>query len=324
MNVQKRVPFVSLSIVVPVYRSADVLPELVRQVRDVLAGTKYDGEYELVLVNDSSPDASWSVIEDCAKECHWVRGLSLRKNFGQHNATMAGLRYSRGRIVIVMDDDLQHPPSAILALAEKIEAGYDVCYTHYKERKHAAWKKWGSRLNDIVAAWVLKKPRDLYLSSFKAMSRGVVDAILAYDGPYAYVDGLILGATNSIAAIDITHQERFTGRGNYNLRRSVGLWLKMATGSSVYPLRIATVTGFCMAALSLIFLMLIVVQRLTHPEMQPGWASIIATILLIGGLQMVFLGILGEYIGRIYIRLNNSPQYVVRETTFSPPTETAV
>lgn len=316
MNVQKSAPLISLSIVVPVYRSADVLPELVRQVRDVLAGTKYDGEYELVLVNDSSPDASWSVIEDCAKEFHWVRGLSLRKNFGQHNATMAGLRYSRGRIVIVMDDDLQHPPSALLALAERIEQGYDVCYTNYKERKHAAWKKWGSRFNDVVAAWVLKKPRDLYLSSFKAMGRGVVDAILAYDGPYSYVDGLILGATNSITTVDIAHRDRFAGNGNYNLRRSVGLWLKMATGSSVYPLRIATVTGFCIATLSMIFLVVIVVQRLTHPEMQPGWASIIATILLIGGLQMVFLGIIGEYIGRIYIRLNNSPQYVVRETTF--------
>ncbi|MFC3323684.1 glycosyltransferase family 2 protein [Mesorhizobium cantuariense] len=276
-----------------------------------------DGHYELVLVNDCSPDESWSHIERYAKEFPWVRGISLRKNFGQHNATMAGLRYSRGRVIVVMDDDLQHPPSAILALAATIEKGFDVCYTRYNERKHAAWKKWGSRLNDIVAGWVLKKPRDLYLSSFKAMSRGAVDAVLAYDGPYAYVDGLIFNVTNSVTSVDIDHQERFSGAGNYNLKRSVSLWLKMATGSSVYPLRIATVFGFAMAAVSLIFLALIIIQRLTHPEMQPGWASVIATILLIGGLQMVFLGILGEYLGRVYIRLNNTPQYVVRETTFS-------
>ncbi|MER9295808.1 glycosyltransferase family 2 protein [Mesorhizobium sp. M0621] len=314
---QKNSDQVALSVVVPVYRSAEVLPELISQVRDALAGSQYEGHYELVLVNDCSPDESWNYIERYAKEFPWVRGISLRKNFGQHNATMAGLRYSRGDVIIVMDDDLQHPPSAILALAAMIEKGFDVCYTRYNERKHAAWKKWGSRLNDIVAGWVLNKPRDLYLSSFKALSRGAVDAVLAYDGPYAYVDGLIFNVTNSVTSVDIDHQERFAGAGNYNLKRSVSLWLKMATGSSVYPLRIATVFGFVMAAVSLIFLALIIIQRLTHPEMQPGWASVIATILLIGGLQMVFLGILGEYLGRVYIRLNNTPQYIVRETTFS-------
>ncbi|AZO17353.1 glycosyltransferase [Mesorhizobium sp. M2A.F.Ca.ET.043.05.1.1] len=308
---------ISLSVVVPVYRSADVLHELVSQVHAALAGSTYDGHFELVLVNDCSPDESWELIERQANEHAWIRGVSLRRNFGQHNATMAGLKYARGKIVVIMDDDLQHPPTAILRLAEMIEKGFDVCYTRYKERKHATWKKLGSRFNDIVAGWVLNKPRGLYLSSFKALSRGAADAILAYDGPYAYVDGLIFKVTNSITTIDIDHQDRFAGQGNYNLKRSVSLWLKMATGSSVYPLRIATVFGFAMAATSLVLLAIIVVDRLRHPEMQPGWASTIATILMMGGLQMFFLGILGEYIGRIYIRLNNTPQYVVRETTFS-------
>lgn len=305
-----------LSIVSPVYRSMDVLPELVAQVNDVLSASDYRDSFEIVLVNDCSPDGSWSVIEQLAKENPFVRGISLRKNVGQHNATMAGIRYARGEIIVIMDDDLQHPPAAILDLAGAIESGHDVCYTRYRNRKHAAWKLWGSWLNDRAAEVILKKPRGLYLSSFKAMSREVAVEITQYDGPYTYIDGLILGTTNSITSTEIDHQARWSGEGNYNLRKSLSLWLKMATGSSVYPLRIATVSGFVLAALSLLFLGFVVIQRFTHTDISPGWTSVIATMLLIGGLQMVFLGILGEYIGRIYIRLNSTPQFIVARSTF--------
>lgn len=305
-----------LSIVVPVYRSEGNLPELVAQIDTALSQSDYAENFELVLVNDCSPDDSWRVIENLAEQRSWVRGVSLRKNSGQHNATMAGLRFSRGNIIVVMDDDLQHSPSEILNLCQAIRAGNDVCYTRYVGRKHAAWKKIGSNFNDRVASWVLKKPRGLYLSSFKAFRREIADAIIAYDGPFTYVDGLILEVTNSIVAVDINHQDRFAGRGNYNLRRSISLWLKMATGSSVYPLRVATLAGFGVAAFSALVLMTITVERLLNPSMEPGWASVIATMLLMGGLQMVFMGILGEYVGRIYIRVNRSPQFVLAKTTF--------
>ncbi|RUW34048.1 MAG: glycosyltransferase [Mesorhizobium sp.] len=295
----------------------DVLPELVAQIERVLSVSELSKSFEIVLVNDCSPDKSWLIIEDLAKENQFVRGVSLRKNAGQHNAIMAGLRFSRGDIIIIMDDDLQHPPSALLQLAGAIAAGSDVCYTRYRGRQHTAWKRWGSKFNDWAAAAILKKPRGLYLSSFKALSRDIADAILLYDGPYTYVDGLILNTTGAISSIDIDHQKRWAGEGNYNLKKSVSLWLKMATGSSIYPLRLATIAGFLVAGGSLLVLGYVVAEKITHPEMQPGWASLIATTLFIGGLQMIFLGILGEYIGRIYVRVNNMPQFVVARTTFA-------
>lgn len=305
-----------LSIVVPVYRSMTVLPELITQIRDVLTPSEYGSSFEIVLANDCSPDDSWKTIERFAAEYPFVRGISLRKNVGQHNATMAGLSFARGDVVVIMDDDLQHPPTAILKLAKMVEGGNDVCYTKYRGRKHSAWKRWGSHFNDWMATWMLKKPRGLYLSSFKAMKRAIVDTILRYDGPYTYIDGLIVGATNSITSIDIDHQQRWDGDGNYNLRKSLSLWLKMATGSSIYPLRIATCAGFLLATMSMVTFVLVIIDRLLHPAIQPGWASVIATILFIGGVQTFCIGVIGEYIGRIYMRLNNAPQFVVGKTTF--------
>lgn len=305
-----------LSIVVPVYRSAEVLPALVEQIGAAMAASDYAGRFELVLVNDCSPDNSWRVIEHLARENPFVRGVNLRKNAGQHNATMAGLSFARGAVIVIMDDDLQHPPSAVAELAKRIEAGADVCYTRYQRRQHASWKRWGSWFNDRMAVRILKKPAGLYLSSFKAMHRDIAETVLLYDGPYTYIDGLILNATNNITAMDIVHQQRHAGESNYNFKRLLSLWLKMATGSSIYPLRVATVAGFVLAGLALLALLFVVIDKLIHPNTQPGWSSIIATIIFIGGLQMVFLGIIGEYVGRIYIRVNRAPQFVVRQTTF--------
>ena len=305
---------IDLSIVVPVYCSEDALPELVSQVRDVLATSSY--RFEILLVNDCSPDGSWRVIQDLASTYPFVRGVSLRRNFGQHNATMAGLNFARGTIVVIMDDDLQHPPTSILSLAKQIENGADVCYTKYRGRKHVLWKKLGSKLNDKMATWLLKKPGGIYLSSFKALSKNIVDEIISYDGPYTYIDGLIISSTNSITSIDIDHQERWTGKGNYNIRRSFSLWLQMATGSSIVPLRFATIAGFCFSFISALVFIYVIVERLTNPDIQPGWSSLIATVLLMGGVQMCFLGIIGEYVGRTYIRMNRYPQFVVGKTTF--------
>lgn len=321
MSASMRMP-IRLSIVIPVYRSMTVLPELVVQLRDILNPSKYADKFEVILANDCSPDQSWSVIQDLAEKYSFVRGISLRKNMGQHNATMAGLSFARGEIVVVMDDDLQHPPAEVLLLARQIEDGFDVCYTKYRERKHVAWKRWGSQFNDMVATWMLKKPRGLYLSSFKAMTKDIAEAILRYDGPYTYIDGLIVGATNSITSVEINHQERFDGEGNYNLRKSLSLWLKMATGSSIYPLRLATIAGFCLAAASFVFFLYVIVERLLNPNIQPGWTSVIATVLFIGGVQTFCVGVIGEYVGRIYIRLNNAPQFVIGQKTFKSRDET--
>lgn len=304
-------PAVAVSIVVPVYRSEAILPHLVAKVQECLAGSGLS--YELILVNDVSPDASWEVIKRLVGEYPFVRGVCLSKNVGQHNATMAGLAQVRGQAVIVMDDDLQHPPQAILQLVDSIRSGRDVCYTRYANRQHASWKKIGSWFNDRVATVLLNKPRGLYLSSFKAMHRRVADEVVKYDGPFAYVDGLILDITRDIDVLTIEHQARFSGEGNYNLRRSLSLWLKMATSFSVVPLRVATVLGLSITALSAIVGTAIIARKLAHPELASGWASLIVTILFVGGIQTFCLGLLGEYVGRAYLKINKKPQFVIRE-----------
>lgn len=308
---------VDVSVVVPVYRSAEILPSLVSATTAALNDAGWEGRFEIILVSDASPDHSWNVIASLAREFPVVRGINLRRNAGQHNATMAGLHHARGMAIVVMDDDLQHPPTAIPTLLGKLDLGYDVCYTHYINRRHALWKKVGSWINDVVATALLQKPSGLYLSSFKAMRREIVAEITKYDGPYAYVDGLILDVTRSICSVDIEHRERAIGGGNYNLVRSVSLWLKMATSFSVYPLRLMALLGAVLGVLSVGMMGYIVWIKLSDPSIPAGWASLIAAILFVGGAQLFGLGVIGEYLGRAYLKLNHKPQFVIRDVTWA-------
>ena len=314
-------PCLRVSIVVPVYRSEGILTELCHQVFKALDAAGWSHDFELILVNDCSPDNSWQVVRELARQHPWVRGISLRKNFGQHNALMAGLHQAHGRVVVLMDDDLQHPPADIVRLVQALEnaPAADVCFTRYLGRQHAPWKKLGSRFNDLVAQLVLKKPKGLYLSSFKAMRWEVAQEIIRYDGPFAYIDGLILSITRAFVVIDIQHQTRLLGEGNYGLRRSVSLWLKMATTFSIFPLRVATVMGFGLTALSMPMMAFVVYERLAHPDIPAGWASLAAILLLLGGIQTFCIGMLGEYLGRAYLKLNRAPQFSVRDTTERQP-----
>ena len=305
-----------LSIVVPVYGSQTILPEFVEQVKKSVDMLGLSGQFELLLVNDASPDGSWKVITELAKKYGFIRGISLRKNFGQHSATMAGLNHVQGEVIIIMDDDLQHPPAEIGNLMQVITDGADVCYTRYIGRKHSLWKILGSRFNNWVATLLLDKPKGLYLSSFKALSRDIVDEVIKYDGPYAYLDGLILNITRNIKTIGINHKPRHDGVGNYSLKRSVSLWLRMATSFSVFPLRVATILGFSLSLLSLIVIAFVSIQKFLHPEIAAGWTSLIATVLFVGGVQTFCIGMLGEYLGRTYLKINGKPQFVIRETTW--------
>lgn len=314
-------PVPKLSVVVPVYGSAVILPTLVERFVVAMRAEGLLERCELVLVNDASPDDSWSVIRDLAQRHPFVRGVNLRLNAGQHNATMAGLNQVRGCYVAVMDDDLQHPPEALGDLVRALDAGYDVCYTRYVNRQHAWWKRMGSRFNDRVATMLLGKPKGLYLSSFKAMRREIVDEVVKYDGPYAYLDGLILDATRSITTIEIAHESRLAGESHYSLRRLVSLWLKMATSFSVLPLRIATYVGFGIAAISIVMACFVAVMKFLHPEFPPGWASLIATVLFIGGVQTLSIGIVGEYLGRTYLKLNGKRQFVIAHKTWETPNQ---
>ena len=310
-------PDCTLSIVIPVYRSAPILPELVKQIHEEMQREGLDGRFELLLVNDCSPDNSWQVIRALAAAHPFAKGISLRRNAGQHNAIMAGLHHAQGEYVVLMDDDLQHPPSAIGDILRALSSGYDVCYTNYLNRRHAQWKQLGSRFNDRMATLLLGKPKGLYLSSFKGMRREIAQEIIRYDGPYTYIDGLILDVTRSITTVDIEHQERYEGESNYTLGKLLGLWMKMATSFSVFPLRLATYAGFTLAALSMIMMMVVIVRKLLHPELTSGWTSLIATVLFIGGIQTLCIGMIGEYLGRTYLKLNGKPQFVIGKTTWT-------
>jgi len=304
-----------LSFVIPVYGSEKVLPELVSRLDEVMATLpKARGNYEVIFVCDCSPDRSWAVIQALSASHPWVRGILLRMNAGQHNALMAGFAQARGQIVMTMDDDLQHSPSDIPALLEELAAGRDVVYARFRSRKHASWKIWGSRLNDKVAGYLMNKPAGLYLSPFRAMKAAIIQDVLRYRGPYVYVDGLILSVTRNIGTVDVDHHDRYAGDSGYSLKKSISLWLKMATNFSIVPLRLTSFAGLVIASLGFILAVLLVIQKFTIDRMPIGWSSLIVTILMIGGVQLVALGMLGEYLGRVLLTLNSRPQYVVGET----------
>ena len=312
-----------LSIVIPVYGSERVLPELVVQltrVIDTLAGI--NKSYEIIFVCDRSPDKSWKVIQSLAATYPQVQGILLRTNAGQHNALMAGFTRAKGELVVTMDDDLQHSPNDIPRLLNELKQGHDVVFARFKNRNHALWKIWGSRLNDVVAGYLMKKPKGLYLSPFRAMKSSIRDEIVNYKGPYVYVDGLILSVTRDIGTVEVEHYERHAGDSGYSFRKSISLWLKMATNFSVVPLRITSLCGMIFAGFGFFLAILLIIQKFTINIMPVGWTSLIVTVLIIGGAQLLAIGVLGEYLGKVLLTLNGKPQYVIAETVGSNLSQT--
>ena len=304
-----------LSIVIPVYGSEVVLPELTSQIQKVLADNEFGPDkFEIIFVCDRSPDNSWKVIQKLSATQPQVSGILLRMNAGQHNALMAGFASAKGKIIVTMDDDLQHSPADIPKLLHEIEQGYDVAYARFKKRNHAAWKIAGSRLNNLVAGYLMQKPHDLYLSPFRAMKAAIRDDILRYSGPYVYVDGLVLSVTRNIASVDVDHHDRYAGDSGYSLRKSLSLWLKMATNFSIVPLRLTSLLGLFFSGIGFLFAVLLVIQKFTLNLMPIGWSSLIVTILIIGGVQLLALGMIGEYLGRVLLTINSKPQYVIADT----------
>jgi polyisoprenyl-phosphate glycosyltransferase len=300
-----------ITVVIPVYKSEDCLDELVKRLTSVL--NNFAKTYEIVLVNDCSPDNSWNKIIDLCKVYDNLKGINLRKNFGQDCAIMAGLNNSSGEFVIIMDDDLQHDPKDIPILIGKLEEGYDVCYALFESKKQSWFKNFGSWFNGKVAEIVIDKPKNVYLSPYKAIKRGVIDEIIKYDGPYPYVDGLIFRVTRNITQVKVEHHERYSGQGNYNLIKSIRVWLRLATNFSVFPLRIATVFGFVASIIGFLMALYFIIQRIVDGQSPIGWASMIVTVLFVGGIQLMAIGTIGEYIGRLFIYYSKEPQFVVKE-----------
>ena len=303
-----------LSIVIPVYNSENILDELINQIKsEIKEKLSLFKEFEIILVNDNSADNSWNKIKEISSNQKNIVGINLSKNFGQHNALMAGIKNSRGDFLITMDDDLQHPPSYIIDIINKLSEGFDVCYTKYQNNKYSFLKKLGSAINDRIANIVLDKPKNIYLSSFRGIKRNVANELKKFDGPYVYLDGIILNVTSNIGSINIKHNKRLKGNSGYSFKKLFSLWLKVFTNSSIFPLRMASVTGFIITIVSLFFAVLLIIFKIKNPEIPQGWTSVATFIFFFSGVQLLALGIIGEYIGRIFINLNQKPQYIIRE-----------
>jgi undecaprenyl-phosphate 4-deoxy-4-formamido-L-arabinose transferase len=303
-------PHPGLSIVVPVYNGARSVGRLVA----ALEGLRPAGGIEIVLVNDGSPDDSAAVCRDLLRRATVpITYIEHARNFGEHNAVMTGLRHVRGRYAITMDDDLQNPPEEVVRLYDHARlGGWDVVYARYARKRHAMWRNLGSRFANRVADRLLDKPHGLYLSSFRCMSALVVRAVTRYRGPYPYVDGLLLQVTQRIDSIEVRHLPRAEGRSNYNLRRLIRLWLNLATSFSLAPLRMAMLAGAVLAILGAVGAVLVMAEAVLTRATPSGWASTMTAILLVGGVQSIILGVMGEYIGRTFLSANGKPQGTVR------------
>lgn len=306
----------ALSIVVPLYNSAATLPRLLSE----LCALEIDGGIELVLVNDGSRDETEATARRLIAACALpVTFISLARNFGEHNAVLAGLRASTGDFVVTMDDDLQNPPSEVPKLLHVAQTEMrDVVYSIYEAKQHAWWRNFGSRLTNAIADWSIDKPRGLYLSSFRCISRFVADEISKSANPYPYIDALIFHVTQNVGVVTVRHDARTEGKSGYTMRALLRLWTSMLVNASIMPLRFATVAGMVMSAVGFVAVVYVLVNHFTQNE-PLGWGSLMSALLVFSGTQLLLLGIVGEYIGRIYLRVSDKPQSVVRSRVGHTP-----
>lgn len=301
-----------ISFVIPCYRSEGTLSKVVAEIQEKMKTlTQY--EYDIFLVNDCSPDRTIDVIRKLCQENENIKGIDFARNFGQHAALMAGLRHSDGDYVVCLDDDGQTPANEVDKLLMKLEEGYDAVYAKYDHKQHSAFRNFGSRLNERMTRMMLGKPKTLYVSSYFAVKRFVVEDMVKYENSYPYVIGLVLRATRNIANVSVNHREREAGVSGYTFGKLLGLWLNGFTAFSVKPLRIATAIGGCSAVAGFLYGIYTIIKRFVNPDVPMGFSALMAALVFFGGMIMLMLGLIGEYIGRVYISLNNSPQYVIRE-----------
>ena len=301
-----------VSFVIPCYHSAHTIGGVVEEIRRTMpALPEYD--YEIILVNDCSPDGTFAVLERLARQDGRVCAVDLAKNFGQHAAIMAGLSHTRGDFVVCLDDDGQTPADEVGKLLSKLEEGYDVVYASYEHKQHSVFRNFGSWLNGKMTEIMLGKPRDLSLTSYFAAQRFIIDEMLRYEHCFPYVMGLVLRSTKNICNVPVNHRLRQEGHSGYNLGKLISLWMNGFTSFSIKPLRLATYLGCFTALAGFLYALVIVVRYFTIHLAPIGWSSTTALLLIIGGIILVVLGLVGEYVGRIFMCVNASPQYVERQ-----------
>lgn len=303
-----------LSFIIPCYGSEKTVELVIDEIDKVVSqNPRYD--YEVVAVNDHSPDNVWQVLKNIAQNNPKVKLINLAKNMNRPGALMAGMSKTTGDYIILMDDDGQCPMESLWKLIEPLENGHDVSIAKYPTYKQSKFKSFGTIVNRKMTEIVMEKPKDLSFTNFSALKRYIVEEITKYKNPYPYLTGLLLRTTSDIVNVEMEERERITGSTNFTFKKMLNLWINGFTAFSIKPLRISTIVGIITAALGFIYGIYIIIHKLVvHTTVLQGYSSLMAVMLFIGGIIMIMLGMIGEYIGRIYISINNSPQYVIKET----------
>ena len=302
---------INLSVIIPVYNGALSVAQLVASVSNELAHI----DFEIILVNDGSSDDSENICEGLAYSDSRVNFISLRKNFGEHNAVLCGLNASKGDYCVIIDDDFQNPPSEIKKLYTHIVSGcYDVVYSKYQIKKHGLYRNLGSKFHNTMATYILDKPANLYLSSFKIIKREIVEEIIQYTGPYPYIDGLILQSTNNIGVSIAEHQKREAGKSNYTFRKLISLYLNMFINHSLKPIRIFMLIGLIFFILGVVSTAAVFFDHTVNNQEYSSWVFFTLLLETVSGLQLLFIGIIGEYMIKRITSLGGYPQFVIKST----------
>ncbi len=301
-----------VSIVVPVYNSMETLDELVARLAKVLTSTVH--VFEIILVNDGSSDASWEKICQLAKKYKQLKGVNLMRNYGQHNALLCGTRKAQYPIIVTLDDDLQNPPEQIPQLLLKLQKGYDVVYGYPEKEKHGLWRVFSSIFAKFVLSCILREENLRAISSFRAINAVLKQGFFDYQGTYVFFDALLLRNTSRIGKINLSHVPRKAGKSNYNIKLLMLHGINMLFGSSIFPLRIANILGVLIAGFGLLVFLYVIVHYYFMQVAIPGFTFLAAIISIFSGTQLIILGIIGEYLGRMYFKSIHNSAYLVRES----------
>ncbi len=302
------------SVVIPVFRGEQTLDPLIERLAQVLPNVAES--FEVVLVNDGSPDSSWAVIERLAGQYAWVRGINLMRNYGQHNAVLCGIREARYEITVTMDDDLQHPPEEIPLLIAKLDKGFDVVYGTPKKLPHSWWRNAFSVITKYAISYVMGFKTVREISSFRALRTSLRDAFVAYAGPEVLVDVLFAWGTNRFGSVEVEEDPRMIGNSNYTFRKLVRVALLVLTSYTTLPLRLASVIGFMFTLFGFGVLVYVLVTYFAAGSI-PGFSFLASLIAIFSGVQLFALGIIGEYLARLFDRTGGRPTYSIAETTRS-------
>ena len=296
-----------ISLVIPTYKGAKTLPRLIEE----LMITFKNHKIEIIIVNDFSPDTTHEdtmLLLD--KYPNKITYLKLSKNFGEHSATMAGLRHSEGNLIVIMDDDGQNPPEEAYKLAEfSLKSEYDVIFTKYQIKKDSFIRNLMSKIANISAQIILKKPKEIYFSSFKAIKRNIVDEIIKYEGAFPYIDGLLLSITSNIGSFEVIHKERKQGKSSYNIYKLAKHYSNLIINFSTIPIHLFSVLGLIITIISFLVIIAIVIEKMINPNVPIGYSTLISVLIFFSGVQLLFLGVIGEYVGKILKNVNKENQY---------------